>query len=168
MIFFSRCGSPPLGCRARAARRRLVRAVLLLAGAGMLGALSTSPASARVTMEGAYAQPATTVGVIYGTIVNHGAVSDRFISAASPAAKAVELHRSLRVPAMGGEMSGMQMLPAPTAVFPPHGTLRLLPGAAHLMLLGLRRPLRPGDHLLVRLRFAHAGILEVIVPVRAF
>ncbi|HEX9710104.1 MAG TPA: copper chaperone PCu(A)C [Candidatus Thermoplasmatota archaeon] len=41
------------------------------------------------------------------------------------------------------------------------------PGGLHLMLLGLRRALVPGDTVTLVLRFQEAGELEVRAPVRA-
>lgn len=144
------------------------------------GAAGLRAAPAGIAFEGAYTQPATEVGVVYGTFVNAGGFPDRLTGASSPLAKSVEMHRSMRVratndmDASGMHMTGsemptvMRMAPTPTVHVPPHDRLVLAPGGYHLMLMDLRRPLRPGDRVPLHLHFARAGDLDVVVPVRAF
>ena len=45
------------------------------------------------------------------------------------------------------------------------GHVALQPGGDHLMLMGLSKPLRPGDELQAVLEFAHAGQIAVKIPV---
>jgi len=49
---------------------------------------------------------------------------------------------------------------------PPGGSLELRPGGLHLMLINLRRDLRPGDRFTLSLTFERAGRLAMDVPVR--
>ena len=43
----------------------------------------------------------------------------------------------------------------------------LKPGGIHVMLIGLKQPLREGETFPLTLTFAHAGALTVEVPVKA-
>jgi len=151
----------------------------LLADGVLLRTGGVAAAAAEATLTDAYAQPATDVGVIYGTIVNRGAQADRLVGASSPLAGGAAVHRSVRSratsdadPGMhmtGSEMPAvMRMEPVPLVRLPAHGRLVLAPGGYHLMLTDLRRPLRPGDRIPLRLRFARAGVVDVVVPVRPF
>lgn len=45
-------------------------------------------------------------------------------------------------------------------------TARLEPGGRHLMLLGLQRPLKPGQSLEVRFRISDGNEITVTVPVK--
>ena len=47
------------------------------------------------------------------------------------------------------------------------GTLKLAPGGMHLMIMGLDEALVAGGELALTLEFAHAGPVEIVVPVRA-
>ena len=48
---------------------------------------------------------------------------------------------------------------------PARGELKLAPRGHHLMLMGLKRPLKAGDTITVHLRFEGGAILDVPVPV---
>jgi uncharacterized membrane protein YgcG len=48
---------------------------------------------------------------------------------------------------------------------PAHGRVDFTPGHDHLMLQGLTRKLKVGQHVTVSLRFAHAGLIRVVIPV---
>ncbi|WP_374450268.1 copper chaperone PCu(A)C, partial [Stella sp.] len=90
-------------------------------------------------------------GAGYMTLRNRGAAPDRLLSAASPAARAVELH------AMAMDGGVMRMRPAPAAEIPAGGELRLAPGGLHLMLVDLAAPLAAGGEVPVTLRFERTG-----------
>lgn len=99
-------------------------------------------------------------GAGYLTIVNHGGLADRLVSASSPAAASVTLHQSRQV---GGMMT---MRAVPFLTIAAHGQTALAPGGFHLMLLRLKRPLRIGQTAPVTLVFAGAGPLRVNLEVR--
>lgn len=87
-------------------------------------------------------------GVGYMTLVNHGARPETLVGVVSPAARTVEMHRSAMV---GGVMS---MAPAPRIAIPPSGSVRFAPGSYHLMFMGLKTTLKPGDRLPATLVFS--------------
>ena len=116
-----------------------------------------------VTVEEAWARPTppgTTLSAAYLVLRNRGVRDVRLVDAASPDAKAVELHEMVRE----GDMMRMRRLATGITV-PGQGAVRLAPGGMHLMLIGLRRPLVPGDSLAVHLRFADGDAVSVQVPV---
>lgn len=105
--------------------------------------------------------PGASVGVVYLAIRNSGSISDRLVGAATPIAAEATIHETREV---GGVM---EMRAVDAVDIAPGKTVRLEPSGLHLMLTGLKRPLRPGMRFPVRLRFERAGKLTVMVLVRA-
>ncbi|HXV01489.1 MAG TPA: copper chaperone PCu(A)C [Caulobacteraceae bacterium] len=136
-----------------------------LVGAILIGLVAlTAPAAAPVSpvaIQGGWMRPAAAGmnGAGYLTLVNHGRRPDRLISAASPVAARVTLHRSREV---GGVMI---MDSVPFLAIPAGGRSVLAPGGYHLMFEHLARPLRLGDRPMVALTFARAGTLRVRLTV---
>ncbi len=104
-------------------------------------------------------QGATGAGFL--SISNRGAAADRLLSAATPAARAVELHTMIR----DGDVMRMRAVEA--IEVPPGQTVALRPGGLHMMLVGLSRPLREGETVPVTLRFERAGEVWVALSVQA-
>lgn len=96
---------------------------------------------------------------VYLTIDNSG-VADTLLGAASDAATSVEIHETT----MMGTMA--MMAPIKSLAVPAGGTVQLKPGGYHLMLLGLKRALKPGTTIAVILTFERAGQVSLDVPVR--
>ena len=120
------------------------------APARRLGPLTITDAWARPTPPGA------PTGAGYLTIRNAGPAPDRFLGGSSPICRSLELHR------MSNEGGIMRMRAVAEGVaVPPGGEVRLAPGGLHIMMIGLRRPLAPGDRFPVRLRFQRAGAIEI-------
>lgn len=104
------------------------------------------------------------VGVGYGVVVNDGPRPDRLVSASSPAARSVELHESMMSTGPGGAMS--HMAPLAGVDVPAHSRVAFAPDGRHMMLLGLKRPLKPGETAPVTLVFQHAGPVRATLAVR--
>lgn len=146
----------------------------LLPLAALAVALAATPASARhpndgaIRIEGAWSRataPRAAIGAGYLTIRNHGARADRLLTASSPRAARVEIHTMT----MNGGVMRMRPLPQGMPVGPKQ-VLRLAPGGAHLMLIGLTAPLKAGERIPVTLRFQHAGAVPLrlaVAPIRA-
>lgn len=99
-------------------------------------------------------------GAAYLTIENNGKTTDKLVAASSPVAKTVEIHTM----AMEGDV--MKMREAGSIELKPAETVSMEPGAGyHLMLMGLRQPLKPGDKFPLTLTFEKAGKTEVSVLV---
>jgi len=100
-------------------------------------------------------------GAGFMTLKNNGAAGDRLISAASPAARVVELHTHIR------EGDVMRMRPVADIPIPPGQTVHLRPGGLHIMLIGLTEPLRQGATMPLTLRFERAGEVQVTLSVES-
>lgn len=105
--------------------------------------------------------PGAQTAVGYLTIVNHGTEADVLVAASSPQAARIEFHQTTITDGV------VRMRPATSGVtVPAGGTIELKPdGGYHLMLGGLKVPLRSGTMLPVTLRFAKAGSIEVVFAV---
>ena len=98
-------------------------------------------------------------GVVYLTVTDTGA-PDRLLGVSTPVAERAELHESFT---QGGVM---KMRPADAAPVAPNKPLRLVPGGYHIMLMGLKQPLKEGDTFPITLKFQHAGEVEATALVR--
>ena len=117
-----------------------------------LGAIEIAHPNARPTAAG------QSVGAGYFKLVNKGA-ADRLVSATTPAASMVELHSM----SMDGNVMKMRQI---DAIDVPAGqTVELKSGGLHLMLMGLKAPLKDGDRVPLTLKFEKAGSIKVIVNV---
>lgn len=96
---------------------------------------------------------------VYFNVANNTGVEDRLLSASSQAADAVELHMSK----MEGGVMQMEMQ---SQVPLPVGDTEFKPGGLHIMLIGLRQDLNPGDSIEVNLDFAESPDLILVVPVQ--
>jgi copper(I)-binding protein len=109
-------------------------------------------------------RPGLSTGAVYFRgIRNTGAVADRLLSASTPVAGRVEIHRMQ----MQGEV--MQMRAVPSLEMPAGATVAMKHGAPdgqHLMLLDLKAPLKDGERFPVTLTFEKAGSREVTVWVQ--
>lgn len=99
--------------------------------------------------------PAGDRAALYVTVRDRGDTGDALLGLASPAAARAGLHRTQTRGSMA-RMHAVDSVPVPAG-----GEARLAPGGFHGMLEGLASPLREGDTLPVRLRFRHAGDVEV-------
>ena len=128
-----------------------------------LGAVALAqdrPAGIEVEQAWARATPGSVkTGAAYFTVVNKGAAPDRLLSVSAPVAEAASLHETK----MEGGIMKMRAL-GPVAIAP-GGTLQLKPSGDHLMLEGLKRPLKEGEHFPLTLTFEKAGVREIEVMV---
>ncbi len=118
-----------------------------------LGKITITDPYARATGAG---QP---VGGGYLKLTNRGP-SDRLMLATSPVAQSIALH------AMSKQGDVMQMRELPAIYLPKGKTVVLKPGDLHLMFMGLQAPLKAGDTFPLKLKFEHAGEIEVRVKVQ--
>ncbi len=137
----------------------------LLALAAMIAWAPASRAAApTIAASGAWARPTppgASTGAVYLPLTNHGRTADSLVSATTPAAARVVFHSM----SMTGGV--MRMTPI-TAGIPigPNGAVQFSPGGSHVMLTGLKGPLKTGAHVRVVFTFAKAGPVSVDVPVR--
>lgn len=117
-----------------------------------LGELDIAHPYARATVAG---QP----GGTFLSIENHGA-DDRLIGASAEVSQKVELH-TMSI----DDNNVMRMRQVEAIDLPKGGVTQLKPGGLHIMLIGLKSPLKAGDSFPLKLRFEKAGELEVKVTV---
>ena len=102
--------------------------------------------------------PSTAGG--YVTVVNRGKTPDALISATADVAERVEVHETRN-------MSGMMMMEKVARVeLAPGSRVELKPGSYHLMLIGLKRSLKPGETVNLTLEFERAGRISTRAEVR--
>lgn len=97
----------------------------------------------------------------YMILVNSSPQADRLLRVESDVANAIELHLS--------EMKNdvMTMHPVEAIDIPAGGQAELKPGGYHIMLIGLKRELKPGEKVTFKLVFEKAAALTVEAEVRA-
>jgi copper(I)-binding protein len=98
-------------------------------------------------------------GAAYITIINDGVQVDRLISTSTPVAKKASLHTHL----MDGDVIKMRRVNA-VEVSPGEPAV-MNPGGLHIMLMGLKSPLKEGAVFPLILTFERAGVIEVSVMV---
>lgn len=104
--------------------------------------------------------PGQTGSAAYLTIHNGGRSADRLVSVSTPAARSATIHTT-------SMQSGvMRMRSAGPVAIAPNQQVTMKPGGLHVMLTGLKAPLRPGTRLPLTLRFAQGGRLQVQVTVQ--
>ena len=130
-------------------------------GTGPTTGPTTEPATIAVEQPWARAAIAGGTGGAFLILRNTGAQADRLLAAATPAARNVEIHETVR----DGEV--MRMRPVAGIDLPAGASVALRPGGAHVMLIGLAEALRPGATIPLILTFERAGRVEVQVAVQA-
>lgn len=137
--------------------------------AGALALTVTTPIAAQTAKRGDLSitnawtrqtAPGQANGGGFMTIDNHGKRSDRLIGGSSPVATKVEIHTM----SMDGGIMRMRPLPNGLTVSA-GGRLELKPGGYHIMLIGLKTPLRLGTRVPLTLRFQHGGMVTVQLKV---
>jgi copper(I)-binding protein len=124
---------------------------------------AASSAWAQVSVENAWSRatpPGAKIGAGFMRLRNAGA-AERVVGASSPVAGRVEMHVTVRE----GEV--MKMREVSAFEIPAGGTFELKPGGAHLMLMDLKRPLKPGDKVPLTLKLEKAGELKLELTVEA-
>jgi len=143
---------------------RLVATLAIAAATALSSAAMADEFKAgQLTIDHPWARP--TIGssknsAAYMTLSNSGASADKLLTVKSDAAEHVALHESR----MDGEI--MRMVPVKDGIeVPPHGAVELKPLGLHVMLMGLRKPLKEGEEFPMTLVFAKQGDVEVEVKV---
>jgi len=142
-------------------KRRTWTAGLLALAAAMSTASAHEFKSGDLSIGHPYARPTAPsqpTGGGYLTLTSKGR-ADRLLSASTPIAREVQLH-SMK---MDGDVMRMREV---DAIDVPADTLvELKPGGFHLMFVGLKEPLKVGQHFPLKLRFEKAGEVTVQINV---
>jgi copper(I)-binding protein len=95
------------------------------------------------------------------TIENKGSAPDKLTGVSADVAGKVEVHEM----AMDGGVMKMRPVEGGLTI-DPGKTVKLAPGGLHLMMTGLKSPLKQGDKLPVTLQFEKAGKVAVTLDVQ--
>jgi copper(I)-binding protein len=115
----------------------------------MAGTLKLTAAWARATPKGA------TVGGGYFTITNTGSAVDRLVGGASDVSNRFEIHE------MSMDKGVMKMREITSGIEISWQAVRFEPSGYHIMFVGLKHPLKEGDHIKATLQFEKAGNASV-------
>jgi hypothetical protein len=125
------------------------------------GAEPAPPAAQPTTMmiDNAWSRatpPGATVGAGYFTVTNKGSAPDRLIGVTSTAADHAEVHE------MTMKNGVMTMRPLANGIeIKPGETVQLKPGGNHVMMFGLKQPLKAGEKVRGTLTFEKAGTVDI-------
>jgi copper(I)-binding protein len=139
-------------------RRFLALAAIALAAGPALAAnkpIAVSDGWVRATPNGA------TTAAAYVTLTNRGQAPDRLLGGETPAARSLQVHEM----SMANGVMHMAEVKGGAAIAP-GASLKLQPGGWHIMLVGLKAPLKAGDKVAVTLRFEKAGAVVLTLPVK--
>lgn len=107
----------------------------------------------------ASATPVAKAGAVYFTIRNDGDAADKLTAVQTDAAQMAMLHENIE------ENGVVSMRHVEAITIAPKETVTLGPKKMHVMLMGLKAPLKKGEHLAVTLTFEKAGVVTIDVPV---
>jgi copper(I)-binding protein len=143
----------------RSAHHAMIAALLAL----MLGSGSARADNGGIHLEQAWARATpggAKTGAIYLTVSNTGTTPDTLIAASTPTADKAELHQ------MKMDNGVMEMRPVPALPIAPGQSVVLEPASGyHIMLTGLKAPLKEGDKVPLILTFEHAGAQQITAAV---
>jgi copper(I)-binding protein len=122
-----------------------------IAAMAQTGGVEIKDAWARATPGGAEN------GAAYLTLVSP--TGDRLTGVTSPVAEKTQLHQ------MTNDGGIMRMREVATVDLPPGQSVALKPGGLHIMFMGLKHPLQPGQSVPVTLQFEKGGTHEVSAAV---
>lgn len=104
--------------------------------------------------------PSARAGGLFLTLTDRG-TPDRLLGASTPVAATAEIHRTVN------ENGVMKMLPVDGIDLAPGKPVEFKPGGLHIMLIDLKKQLKPGDTFPVTLTFAKAPPVTATVTVGA-
>ena len=124
--------------------------------AALAGGIQAERAWARETVAG------MSMGGVFLDIKNDGAREDILTGGQSPVSNKVEVHTHLN------DNGVMRMRELAGGLALPKGqTVTLKPGSYHIMLMGLKAPLKAGDTFPLTLKFKHAPAKTIQVTVQS-
>lgn len=128
----------------------------------LLPVAAESQESHRLMAQSAWARAIVTpagTGAAYVTIMNMGTMPDRLVGARSDIAEMATLHVSTMTDGV------MRMRPTEAIPVQPGEATTLQPGGYHVMLMGIKAPMREGQSFHLTLVFENAGEIETHVDV---
>ena len=115
-----------------------------------------------ITVEHAWARATpggARTGAAYMTLINNGTSTDQLLSATIPVADQVQFHKNT-------EDNGVsRMREVHNVELSPGGKVIFKPGQMHMMIVGLKQPLKEGQTFPLSLQFEKARHIDVTVPI---
>ena len=140
-----------------------MKPLFTLALAGAFSLITSLAAAGTISADSAWARASigkARAGIAYVTLTNTGTQDDRLVGAAAEVSDKVELHTHIR----DGDV--MRMRQVDGIDLPAGKTVMLEPGGLHVMLIGLRGPLKLGESFPLTLNFEKAGKLTTTVSIQ--
>ena len=126
--------------------------------------LISEPAfSSSLMIEGAFARASSGHGknsAAYLSIHNHSPKDDYLIEVKTNVAAMTSIHNHIN------DKGIMKMRAVKQIAIPANGSIKLQPGGFHIMLMGLKKPLREGDKFDLKLVFKNAGNIMCSIIVK--
>jgi copper(I)-binding protein len=154
---------PSLFAKSRHSAAALLAVAVAALLAGPAAAADYKVGSLEVTQPWARATPkGASTGAAYLTITNSGSKPERLSCTSSPAAAKCQIHE------MAMNNGVMQMRPVEGGLeIKPGQTVTLKPGGYHMMLEGLKAPLKAGDKVEATLTSSDGASVKVEFPIAA-
>jgi len=149
----------------RASRRALIAIAafaLTIAGTGIGPSEAADACAGTICVERAWARatpPGAQNAAVYFSIVNNGESDDTVSSISTSAAQQAMVHQTT----ISGGVARMDMVRELRV--PAHDRVALTPRSYHVMLTGLKAPLKQGTAVTLKLVFSSGRSLETDVPV---
>jgi len=145
--------------------RKLALEIAVAAALTIAAILSLAPSAHanEIMVTGAYARasafPTARAGAAYFTIANQGTQPDRIIAASADVAASAMIHEN-RI-----ENGVATMRPVESIDLAPGAEVSFSAGGSHVMLVGLRKPLKQGDRFTLTLKLERAGDIAIDIPI---
>ncbi|HEX4192182.1 MAG TPA: copper chaperone PCu(A)C [Stellaceae bacterium] len=140
-----------------------MRSILAMAAVAVLISAPAWADSSGIKIDQVWARAtpgAAKTAAIYLTVTNTGTTPDTLEGAAStPAAEHADLHEEKMANGV------MEMRPVKSLTIAPGKSVTLEPNGYHIMLTGLKAPLKEGQSVKLTLTFEHAGTQQVTASV---
>jgi periplasmic copper chaperone A len=141
--------------------KRLIFALLVLV-AGAQGVLADETRVGDLVVKQAWARATIGLGktgAMYLTVTNRGDKADRLIAVTTPIARRAGLHTHI----VDGDVIKMRPVEAVEIAAGQSATFK--PGGDHIMMMGLKRPLKKGGSFPLTLTFEAAGSVAIMVDI---
>lgn len=138
----------------------LIGVVCVVGMVALAAAAAADPAG--ITVEQSWARasaPGSKTAAAYMTVINNSGVADRLVGASTPVANRAQFH-------IENDDNGVMRMREVSAIdIEPGARFSFKPGGTHVMLVGVKEPLREGETLPLTLDFEKAGKIQVNIPI---
>ncbi|EIG62835.1 copper chaperone PCu(A)C [Bradyrhizobium sp. WSM1253] len=143
--------------------KRAIKLILCIVAFGAaIQAHAQTPGSSAIVVEHPWARATpggAKTGAAYLTLINNEDSADQLLGASTPVADKVQFHSTTE------ENGVSHMREMPAVDLSPRAKVTFDPGSLHIMLVGLKQPLKEGQSFPLTLSFAKAGKVDIAVPV---